>query len=72
MANLMDGVRKKKIVKLLTWANGPMYILLGAPFVQSHPKSICGQDVHFTLYIKPEMSLRHEMAIPGDDWVWGV
>lgn len=72
MSNLMDGVKKKKIVRLLMWASGPTYILLGAPFVQRHPKSICGEDVDLTLYIKPEMSMGHEMAIPGDDWVWGV
>lgn len=72
MANLMEGVRKEKTVRLLTWANGPMYMLLSAPFVQSHPKCLCGKDVNLTLYIKPEMSTGHEMAIPGDDWVWGV
>lgn len=72
MVNLIDGMRKKKVVRLLTWANGPMYILLGAPFVQSHPKSLCGKDVDLTLYFKPEMSMGHEMATPGDDWVWRV
>lgn len=53
VANSMEGVRKEKTVRLLTWANGPMYMLLGAPFVQSHPKCLCGKDVDLTLYIKP-------------------
>lgn len=70
MVNSMDGVRK--IVRLLTWANGPTNIFLSASCVQSHPKSICGKDVDLTLYIKPEMSMGNEMAIPGDDWVCGV
>lgn len=70
VAAWMDGVRKRKKVKLLSLGTRPT---LHPRACSEPPRRVqVGKRLSLTLYSKPGMSVGHQMSIPGDGWVWGV
>lgn len=70
---MTDGVRTRKKVKLRSLGTWTQVASRGCPTCAEPPSRVEAEKMlGLTLYSKPEMSMGHQMAVPGEGWVQGV
>lgn len=69
VTDLTDGVRKRKKVKLRSLGMWTQVASLGYSMCAKPPSRVeVEKMLGLTFYSKPEMSMGHQMAVPGDGW----